>query len=171
MPPTNKNRRTRKTGDGGFFGLPKPVIRHANFILLSAHAVKLIIDLGEQYLGKNNGNLCATWLFMQARGWKSKDTLNNALKELMYYGFIIQTQHGGLNRPTLYAFTWWRIDKASPECGFKVGQYVHYWKQKKTLYIKESTKKRKARKKKQVRLSGQSGTAIGAVSEKIRAIK
>jgi len=31
-------------------------------------------DLGRQYNGKNNGDLCATWSMMAKRGWSSRST-------------------------------------------------------------------------------------------------
>lgn len=156
-------------GKKSYLGLPKEVISHENFVKLSAYANKLVIDLGQQYKGHNNGDLCATWVFMVKRGWKSKETLNNALRELEHYGIIVQTQAGGLNRPSLYAFTWNRIDKADKHSNWKIGDTPRSWNQPKPTYEKPS--KRRSRKKTQVRLTGQYGTAGGAVSDKIRLIK
>lgn len=153
----------------GHFGLPKEVIQHDNFKQLSSYGNKLVIDLGQQYLGKNNGDLCATWVFMRERGWKSKDTLNDALRELEYYGLIVQTQMGGLNLPSLYAFSWNRIDKATTASGWLVGDLPGSWKQYKPPFQKPSSVR--AKKKKQVRLPVQSGTAPGAVKPNLRAIK
>jgi hypothetical protein len=53
---------------------------------------------------------------MKARGWKSKDTLQRALVELLGTGMIEKTRQGGLHCPTLYAFTWLPIE----ECGGKL---------------------------------------------------
>jgi hypothetical protein len=156
-------------GEKGHLGLPKVVIEHGNFTKLTPYGNKLLIDLGQQYRGKNNGDLCATWVFMVERGWKSKDTLNNALRELEYYGLIIQTQAGGLHKPSLYALSWNRVDKAEKGANWKVGDRPGTWKQTKKLFVSPSKKRR--RKKTQVRLTGQSGTAHGAVSQKLEVVR
>lgn len=78
---------------------------------LSAHAVKLLVDLLAQYRGDNNGDLCATWTMMQARGWKSRDTLARALAELVAAGFVTQTRQGGRHAPSLYAVTFYALDE------------------------------------------------------------
>ena len=155
-------------GETGYLGLPKQIIEHENFTKLSAYGNKLIIDLGQQYRGKNNGDLCATWVFMVKRGWKSKDTLNNTLRELEYYGLIVQTQAGGLNKPSLYALSWNRIDKADKSSEWKVGDRPGNWKQTKRLF--ETPSKRRIRKKTQVRQAGQSGTPRGAVVRNLKVI-
>ncbi len=156
-------------GNESYLGLPKEVIRHDNFVRLSAYANKLIIDLGQQYTGYNNGDLCATWTFMVKRGWKSKETLNNSLRELEHYGIIVQTQAGGLNRPSLYAFSWKRIDKADKHSTWKLGDTPRCWNQSKPIFKKPSQKRN--RKKTQIRLTGQRGTADGVVAKKLEVIK
>jgi hypothetical protein len=82
-----KDAQARREG-GGFVPLPFVVIRSHSFMQLSAHAVKLLNDLLAQYKGDNNGDLCVAWTLMQPRGWKSKDTLGKALKELLAEGWL-----------------------------------------------------------------------------------
>lgn len=96
--------------------MPHTVLASTNYCALSAHAVKLLNDMGFQYRGHNNGDQCAAWRIMHARGWKSRDTLARALAELLHYGMIEKTRQGGLNRCSLYALTWHAID----ECGGKL---------------------------------------------------
>lgn len=110
--------RTRKKSkgrseNGGFLGLPHELLNSTNFRNLSAHAVRLLIDIGSQYRGGNNGDLTAAWKIMSARGWKSRDTLNKALTELLHFGMIEKTRHGGRNRCNLFALTWRAIDDCS----------------------------------------------------------
>jgi hypothetical protein len=95
---------------GGFAPLPYVVMRSHSFSALSAHAVKLLIDLLAQYKGDNNGDLCAAWSIMRDRGWKSKDTLNKALKELRGGDWLEVARQGGRNKATLYAVTFYNID-------------------------------------------------------------
>lgn len=107
-----KGRRTKQP----FLMLYRRVIGGPEWTYLSAHAVKLLIDLGAQYYGCNNGDLCATWTVMSLRGWRSRQTLHKALKELIAGGWIELTRQGGRNRASLYALSWLAID----ECGGKL---------------------------------------------------
>lgn len=104
-----KEAKAKREG-GGFVPLPFVVLRSHNFTLLSAYAVKLLNDLLAQYRGNNNGDLCAAWTVMHPRGWKSKDTLNKALKELLAGNWVEVTRQGGRNKATLYALTFYAID-------------------------------------------------------------
>lgn len=84
--------------------------------MLSAKATRLLIDICSQlrFQGdggtKNNGDLCAAFSVMKERGWTSHESLEFALKELLYYGFIKITRRGERKKCHLYAVTWWAID-------------------------------------------------------------
>jgi hypothetical protein len=95
---------------GGFLALPHRVMASPAFRGLSAHAVKLLCDIGGQYRGKNNGDLGVSWRVMQPLGWRSRDTLTRALRELRRAGLIELTRQGGMNFCSLYALTWHPID-------------------------------------------------------------
>lgn len=96
--------------DGGYaFVIPYSLLRHENLRRASGHAVKLVLDLGTQYSGLNNGYLCAAWELMRQTGWKSRETLYFAIAEAEHYRLIQKTRQGGRNRPNLYALTWWPI--------------------------------------------------------------
>lgn len=99
-----------RSGTSIYFGLPHKLINTGKYRSLSPHSVKLLVDLGSQYRGFNNGDLCAAWSVMQKFGWRSRSTLFNAKKELLAAGFIMVTRQGGRNRPTLFAITWKNID-------------------------------------------------------------
>jgi len=111
----NSKSKTRKT-KGRFLMLTYEVTSSDPFKALSAYAVKPLIDMGQQYNGKNNGDITATWSYMKKRGWKSRDTLNNKIKELIDAGFIEKTRQGGKHQCCLYAITW----EAIHECGGKL---------------------------------------------------
>jgi DNA-binding transcriptional ArsR family regulator len=96
---------------GGYAPLYYCVIRSQSFANLSAYAVKLLNDLLSQYYGVNNGDLCATFSMMQKRGWKSKGTLNRAIKELIEAGFIEVSRQGGRHLCSLYAVTFYAVDE------------------------------------------------------------
>ena len=95
---------------GGFVPLPFAVIRSHSFANLSAHAVKLLCDLLAQYRGDNNGDLCMAWKTMQERGWRSRDTLEKARRELLECGWIVLSRQGGRHQASLYAVTFYAID-------------------------------------------------------------
>lgn len=95
---------------GGYAPLYYCVIRSQSYGNLSAHAVKLLNDLLSQYYGSNNGDLSAPFSTMQKRGWKSKGTLNRAIKELLEAGFIETSRQGGRHKCTLYALTFYAVD-------------------------------------------------------------
>jgi len=105
--------KSKGRGKSSFFAIPHVVLDHPNYLRLSSHAKALLNDLGVQYRGYNNGDLCATGSIMKDRGWKSRSTLHKALSELLYYGLIIKTRQGGKHAATLYAFTWREIDECN----------------------------------------------------------
>lgn len=96
-----------------FLSLPSRMITSDEFAQLSPRAVKLLVDLGAQYNGYNNGDLAMPWSLMSSRGWSSKDQLNKARAELLAAGFILLTSHGNFahRSPTTYAITWRAIDE------------------------------------------------------------
>ena len=92
---------------GGFLLLPNALLNCPKFRVLSPTGIKLLIDLGGMFNGKNNGDLSAAWKVMQPKGWRSEATLNKAKKELLKAGFIAETRKGRLpNLCSLYGITW-----------------------------------------------------------------
>lgn len=119
----------RGDGSQSFSKLIHAYFQSPEYAALSPRAVKLLMDLYVQFRGTNNGNFCATWKFMQAVGWKSKDTLSKALKELLETGWLVVTRRGGRKIPTLYAVTFIPIDA----CGGRLDLRptltpLHSWK-------------------------------------------
>jgi len=100
-----------RTESGSFLALPRSILNSDEYCCLSAAAVKLLIDLATQYRGNNNGDLCCAWKLMQPRGWKSRDTLYKAQRELERSGFILRARQGGRNSANLFAITWKGIDE------------------------------------------------------------
>lgn len=101
---------------GKFVAFPADVLNSRNFCKLSTKAKALLLDLGINFNGHNNGDLAMPWSWMVHRNWRSKDTLNKAKDELIKYGMIEQTRQGGLHGPSLYAYTWLPIE----DCGGKL---------------------------------------------------
>lgn len=104
----------RKRERGAFLALPVAVLNSQTYARLSPHAVKLLLDLGSQYRGDNNGDLSAPWKLMRPRGWRSEETLSKAKQELLQARFIVEMRKG--RRPnvcTLYALTWFNLDPST----------------------------------------------------------
>nr|ART37180.1 D477 [uncultured bacterium] len=108
----NKGRANR----GPFLALPRDVLLSDAWAALTAHEVKLLVDMGAALRGSNNGDLSCTWAAMHQRGWASRDTLARALAGLLSRGFITLTRQGGRRVCSLYAVTWLPVD----ECGGKL---------------------------------------------------
>ena len=96
---------------GRFLALPYAVLTSAAYLGLSPYAIKLLIDLGVQYNGSNNGDLSAAWKLMHPRGWRSEETLAKAKRELLQTQLIVETRKGWRpNRASLYALTFFALD-------------------------------------------------------------
>jgi hypothetical protein len=113
--PSKRAKFKGRTGQS-FLALPSDLLAHPAFVTLSNKSKALLLDLGQQYNGHNNGDLTITWCLMSKRNWRSKQTLRAALEELMARGFVQRTRRGGRFWPSLYAITWQPID----ECGGKL---------------------------------------------------
>lgn len=118
---TNRQRAKGRRESGPFVPFPCTVLNHPNFWILTGKAQRCLFALLAQLRFKvggavNNGDLCATWSVMQKYNFRSKQTLAEALNELLYYGFIQLTRQGGRHQPSLYAVAWWAIN----DCGGKL---------------------------------------------------
>ena len=111
----------QKRGEGPFISIRIEVFRSEAWAKTSVQGKCLIIDLVAQYRGNNNGDLCMAWSVMKERGWKSKDTLGRAKKELLEKKWILVTRKGGRKIPDLLALTFWAID----ECNGKLDPHIH----------------------------------------------
>lgn len=114
--------------------------------------MKLLHDLLVQLRFKkdygpiNNGDLQATWSQMRKRGWRSQDTMRNAIDELKHYGFIVVTRQGYMNRCSLYAVTWWAINECNGKLDVSETQVPgNNWKKPRERWI--SPRKQKQQKK------------------------
>ena len=101
-----KRRKKKNEIDYTFVAFPRHILRSREYYNLSAKAVKLLLDIFSQFNGKNNGDFCTVWPVMKKKGWKSRDTLTKALRELDDRGFIEKTRQGGKNLCSLYAVSW-----------------------------------------------------------------
>lgn len=113
-----------------FIALPKNLINSQNFQSLKGSSVKLLTQIMEQFNGKNNGNLQASFSVLKHKGWRSSETLDRALKELIGRGFLIKTRQGYFpNVCSLYGVTWKIIDPSEKYDSRSIeGKLIGGWK-------------------------------------------
>ena len=94
--------------------LPKALMEHPDFRELSPSATKVLMVLGSQYNGRNNGDLAATATMLVSWGGMAKGTLARSLRELQARRIIYKTRYHrrGVDgaKPTLYGLSWVDID-------------------------------------------------------------
>jgi hypothetical protein len=110
VPRKNRSTLRDKRPEGSFLALPHRVLRSAQWAALSSDAVKALMDLLGQYTAHNNGDLAAGWTLMHGLGWRSRDRMYRALRELEGRGWIVRTRQGGSHLPTLYGVTIYALD-------------------------------------------------------------
>ncbi len=123
--------------------LMKFVLASEEFGQLSGNAVKLLLELHRHYNGFNNGDLCATWTQLKARGWKSPGTLSRSIHELIEAGFIVLSRISYLrSKPNLYALTYLAIDECNGKLDINSTHTPEYsWKKKNKSLLPICTKK------------------------------
>ena len=114
-----------------FVGIPMECMRHLNYIELSMPAKVLLWEMCYQYNGYNNGDLCATFSIMQKRGWRSKGTLDRAIKELKAKEWVVISRMGARNKCSLYALTFQAIDECKGKLDIDATvTSLGFWKEK-----------------------------------------
>lgn len=104
-------------GGENYLPLTQRVLESQALADLSPYAAKLLLDIASQWRLGNNGDASTAYeRVMRPRGWKSKETLYKAIKELQESGLIVQTRQGGLHQCSLYGLGWLAVD----ECGGKL---------------------------------------------------
>jgi len=98
--------------EGGFVAVPWDVLDSAAYGRLSGSAVRLLLELGRQFVRDNNGRLLTSMAHLSKRGWTSADTVTRAARELEVAGFIHSTVRGHRpNRASWWALTWRDLDR------------------------------------------------------------
>jgi len=105
--------KSKRSPKDSFIAIPRIVMKQRKYRELSAYARMLLSEMLFDYRGFNNGDLQATWSIMNQRGFRSRSTLNKAIKELLDSGIIVKTRQGGRNRCSLYAVTFQSIDECT----------------------------------------------------------
>lgn len=95
-----------------FVALPLVVLESAGYRLASHPARALLIDIAMQYTGHNNGKLTACAKYLNAKGWKSNDTITRARHDLLACGLLVETRKGARpNKAAWYALSWFDLDQ------------------------------------------------------------
>ena len=127
--------RSKHKKSANFAGIPRHIVEHSSFKSLGYSACALLILLGYQYRGNNNGNLVITWSII--KDWfGSNATMYRARDSLYKAGFIVINAYGGRSGngtklPHLYALTWESIDQLDGDNNWM--RYTHYPAQKAPL--------------------------------------
>lgn len=105
-----RKKRNRVATPGGFLALPKLLMEQRDFRELSPSAIKVLLVLGSQFKGDNNGNLAATHSMLKQWGGMAEGTLAKALKELQARDLIVKTRDNRRGREgarcALFALAW-----------------------------------------------------------------
>jgi len=101
-------------GAKGAWVLPKALMEHPDFRELTPSANKVLMVLGYQYNGRNNGDLAATKSMLKSWGGMADGTLAKALRQLKERNLVLCTRHSYRRRDgqkcALYSLTWLPID-------------------------------------------------------------
>ena len=83
------------------------VIDSGAYADLTFSARALLMLMSRQLTKDNNGQLQATFSYLQRFGFDSDRTVTRAIAELISHGFLHRTRKGGYQQgPSLYAVTW-----------------------------------------------------------------
>lgn len=131
-----RDKRKGRAYDEPFLGIVRSVFQAPAYIALGPWACKLLLDVGSQFNGSNNGDLSIPWSRMKQCGWNSRTTLWRARDALVEAGLIHITRRG--RRPSvcqLLALTWLPLNitkKFDVEAvanfdfkGYRKGEVVH----------------------------------------------
>ena len=99
-------KRTSEPKPDRYFQVHKYMMDCDAWKALSAAATRLYLQIGHRYNGVNNGRISFSCREAAAECNLNRNTANKAFKELVEYGFIEETRHGGLSRKTRIASEW-----------------------------------------------------------------
>ncbi|MDX1346969.1 MAG: hypothetical protein R3189_01835 [Thiomicrorhabdus chilensis] len=125
-----KNNAKGRKKTASFVALPKYLINSPKYQGLRGNSVKLLTQIAEQYNGGNNGDLQASFSILKHKGWKSSETLDGAIKELLESGFLVKTRQGYFpNICSLYGLTWQPLDVSEKyDDSSLIGKVLAWWK-------------------------------------------
>lgn len=120
----NKNRtKSHAIRHKGYFKFPAVMLNAHDFYTLSPAAVKLLVDIGAQYNGYNNGDLHCARSILKKRNWTSNSQIYKAKQELIDKNWIVESRAGGFGiGPSLYAITWQPVDECKGKHSLKVSK-------------------------------------------------
>jgi hypothetical protein len=121
--------RLKGRSEGGTFSAwPHACHQHPNFCRLSLPARALLFEFVGQLRKANNGDLTCSFSILSNRGWRSRDTIERARKELEDAGWLLRTRQGGRNAANLYAVTWLAIEPCGGKLDVPAGPPPGTWK-------------------------------------------
>ncbi|WP_188701703.1 hypothetical protein [Silvimonas iriomotensis] len=119
-----RNPRGRQKFSGRFVMFSEVVLTSEVVANLSGPASKLLLDACSKYRHGRNGDISLVFSDLQTnRSWRSKSTLNKALKELMAADLLVKTRQGYKKKCSLYALGWLPIDACGGKLDVLPGKY------------------------------------------------
>ena len=110
--------------DGGFFAIPKAILNHPDFLVMSWSAQALLFHMGAFFNGFNNGDISIPHSTMKERGW-CRGTLEKARQELLQKGWIIETRKGSrFFTCALYALSWKTLNECKGKLDINPNTYA-----------------------------------------------
>lgn len=130
--PMAKNKQSTVPGGKGFLALPKALMECTDFREASPVAIKVLMVIGGQFNGRNNGDLACTKTMMDKWGGISPATLSRAKKELIERNLIRRTRthhwRSSGARCELFALSWEDLHECK---GKDLDESVHPWRKRK----------------------------------------
>ena len=110
--------------------IPHACLDSPHYLSLSLAAKALLLELTRQFNGfTNNGDLCLADKLMKPRGW-AKRTVFRAADELELKGWIVKTRQGDINKPNLWALTFYPIHECKGKLDVSpTNAPLSFWKQ------------------------------------------
>ena len=112
---------------GSWLPVPLAFLRSRACAEMSPLAVKLLIDLLSS-MGPNcsgNGDLSISPKVLEVRGWSSRASLQEAVRELIDHGLLVITRQGSRADCRLFALTLYPLDCEQSKLDTRPGCYWH----------------------------------------------
>ncbi|MBV6847564.1 hypothetical protein KWH29_19785 [Xanthomonas campestris pv. paulliniae] len=113
-----------------FLAIEHRIADSEEFGRLSGNAVKLLLELARQYRPGKNGDLSIPWSLLRTRGWRSQGTVQDAKRELLESGWIVETRKGGKHLCSLFAISYYAIDESEKHGETATTLPPNLWRQK-----------------------------------------
>jgi len=123
-----REKKRRIAANGRWLPVPLDFLRSRACAELSPLSAKLLLDL-LALLGPNcsgNGDLSISPKALAARGWSSRASLQEAVRELLDHGLLVITRQGSRTECRLFAVSLFPLDCDQSKLDVGRGCYTHF---------------------------------------------